>query len=191
VWLGHSATVIGLDGIGRLIALQLASFNVSTLQLLDRRSVIRKDQRSEGYDAEDLGRRRVHAVAQACHQINPKLEIIAQRSNVSVLGDVVIFCRVFKTTHSIASLIRDQTVALTFTARATAVRCDMGRGPAVIRKLLQRHRHISQPVLPPPLAHLAAGLAVFELGRFLTDCAAGRRMELMCGPGKLRLKSSH
>lgn len=68
-------TVIGLDGIGRQVAVQLAALGVPSLQLVDSRIVTRGRQRAEGYGHEDLGRPRVHAVAQACHEISPQMEI--------------------------------------------------------------------------------------------------------------------
>ena len=69
------ATVLGLGGVGRQVAVQLAALGVGRLQLVDRRSVGVRTHAAEGFAAEDVGRPRVHATAQACHQINPQLDI--------------------------------------------------------------------------------------------------------------------
>ncbi len=69
------ATIIGLGGIGRQVALQLATLGMPRLQLVDAGVVTRRTQLREGYVYDDIGRPKVHAAAQACHQLNPKLEI--------------------------------------------------------------------------------------------------------------------
>ena len=51
-----AATIIGLDGVGRQVALQLAALGVPQLQLVDARVVTRRVQRREGYAYEDIGR---------------------------------------------------------------------------------------------------------------------------------------
>ena len=89
------ATIIGLGGIGRQVALQLATLGVPRLQLVDAGVVIRRTQLREGYACDDTGRPKVHAAAQACHQLNPKLEIHALRRRSLRgldLGDALLLC---------------------------------------------------------------------------------------------------
>lgn len=90
-----SATIIGLGGVGRQVALQLAGLGVRRLQLVDARIVSMATHVCEGYPFADVGRQRVHATAQLCHQLNPMLEVhtLAKRSLRNVdPGDVVLCC---------------------------------------------------------------------------------------------------
>ena len=73
------ATVIGLGGAGRQVATQLAALGVARLQLVDAGSVSGRTRAADGYAYDDIGRPKVHAAAQLCHQINPKLDIQTQR----------------------------------------------------------------------------------------------------------------
>ena len=69
------ATIIGLDGVGRQVALQLAGFVILRLQLIDSRVVEGSTCAVEGFLHDDIARLRVHATAEACHEVNPMLEI--------------------------------------------------------------------------------------------------------------------
>lgn len=91
---GCRVTVIGLGGVGHQVARQLAAIGLPWLQLIDHRLVGRRTHLAEGYAADDVGRPRVHATAQQCHQLNPKLEIHTERRRSLRglhLGDAV-FC---------------------------------------------------------------------------------------------------
>ena len=70
----RSATIIGLGSVGRQVAIQLAGLGVRRVQLIDARIVSMATHMREGYALEDVGRQRVHATAQLCHQLNPILE---------------------------------------------------------------------------------------------------------------------
>ena len=69
------ATVLGLNGIGRQVALQLAALGVGRLVLVDPGRVSRRHYAAEGFPAEDVGRPKVHVAGQAAHQLNPLLDI--------------------------------------------------------------------------------------------------------------------
>ncbi len=88
-------TVLGLNGVGRQVAVQLAALGVTRLQLIDAGTVSRRTHAAEGYAEDDIGRPKVHATAQLCHQINPKLDIhtLQSRSLRGLdLGDAVFCC---------------------------------------------------------------------------------------------------
>ena len=69
------ATVIGVGAIGRQVAHQLASIGVPSLQLIDPDVVAVENLACQGYFEDDLGRSKVHATAEMCHQINPRLDL--------------------------------------------------------------------------------------------------------------------
>lgn len=69
------ATVIGVGAIGRQVALQLAAMGIPWLQLIDYDTVEENNLASQGYFEDDLKRFKVHATADICHQINPRLEL--------------------------------------------------------------------------------------------------------------------
>jgi len=89
------ATVIGVGAIGRQVALQLAAMGISWLQLVDFDVVEVSNLASQGYLQDDLGRPKVEATADLCHQINHGLEVheVAERfRRSSRLGDVIFSC---------------------------------------------------------------------------------------------------
>ena len=89
------ATIVGLGGVGRQVASQLAALGVTRLQLVDPRTVGRRTHAVEGYAYDDIGHPKVFAAAHLCHQLNPQLEIRAlhQRSLRNLdLGDAVFCC---------------------------------------------------------------------------------------------------
>lgn len=71
--------VIGLGAVGRQVALQVAALSPGSLQLVDPRIVSARTQQHDGFAADDIGRPRSTAVAQACHALNPRLEVYASR----------------------------------------------------------------------------------------------------------------
>lgn len=87
-------TVIGLDGIGRQVALQLAARGVPRLQLIDHRTVARSTHAAEGYAHDNIGRPKVYAAAQRCHQLNPRLELhtVRRRSLQGLQLGQALFC---------------------------------------------------------------------------------------------------
>jgi len=89
------ATIIGVGAIGRQVALQLAAMGVPWLQLVDFDMVEVSNLASQGYLQDDLGRPKVQATGDLCHQINHGLEVheVAERfRRSSRLGDVIFSC---------------------------------------------------------------------------------------------------
>ena len=69
------ATVIGVGSIGRQVALQLTALGVPKLQLIDPDEVTRTNITSQGYLTDDLGRPKVQATGDACHQVEHLLAV--------------------------------------------------------------------------------------------------------------------
>jgi len=90
------ATVIGVGAIGRQVALQLTAMGIPWLQLVDFDSVEESNLASQGYLQDDLGRPKVEATADLCHQTNHMLEVysLAQRFRRSMEVGNVVFCAV-------------------------------------------------------------------------------------------------
>ncbi len=94
------ATVIGVGAIGRQVALQLTAIGLPWIQLLDFDVVEESNIASQGYYEDDMKRFKVHATADICHMINPKLELYAiteRFKRTAKIGNVV-FCCVDKIT---------------------------------------------------------------------------------------------
>ena len=70
-----SATAIGVGAIGRQVALQLAAMGVPTLQLIDPDTVEPANLACQGYFEGDIGRFKVQATADLCHQFNHSLAV--------------------------------------------------------------------------------------------------------------------
>jgi len=92
------ATVIGVGAIGRQVALQLTAMGIPWLQLIDFDIVEGSNLASQGYLENDLGRHKVEATADICHQINHNLELytINDRFRRSMSIGNAVFCCVDK-----------------------------------------------------------------------------------------------
>lgn len=75
--LEESATVIGVGGIGRQVALQLVALGVPKLQLIDPAIVQARHVTSQGFFAEDVSWPKVDMVGGFCHQTEPMLDLEA------------------------------------------------------------------------------------------------------------------
>jgi hypothetical protein len=181
-WHELSASILGLGAIGRLIALQLASLNVRRLQLIDSRVVTQLRQRLDGFDHEDVGRRRADAVAQSCHQINPNLEVYARRDRRSLPSEVVDVIVVSpggtQQMPALQRLVGDQTIVVVMDVLSGGVRCEFNRGTRAVHKLLRHKGASARSAVSLPAAHAIAGLAVLELNRMLTANLSKSRIEL-------------
>jgi sulfur carrier protein ThiS adenylyltransferase len=71
------AIVIGTGSIGRQVALQLASTGVPAMTVYDPDTVGVENLAVQGFWETDLGRRKVDAVANVCHQQCPRLGLHA------------------------------------------------------------------------------------------------------------------
>ena len=114
------ATVIGLGGVGRQVAMHLAALGVKRLQLVDAGKVSIRTHAREGYALEDVGQPRVFAAAGRCHPVNPQLDLqtVPTRSLRGLdLGDSVFLCPGgHAATDALAESIGD---TIAFVARCT------------------------------------------------------------------------
>ena len=72
---GCRVTVVGVGAVGRQVALQHAAMGVPWLQLIDPDLVEPVNLACQGYFQDDLGRPKVEATADVCHQMNHMLEL--------------------------------------------------------------------------------------------------------------------
>jgi sulfur carrier protein ThiS adenylyltransferase len=88
------ATVIGVGAIGRQVALQLTAMGIPWLQLVDFDVVEASNLASQGYLQDDLGRPKVEATADSCHQTDHMLEVhtVNGRFRRSMEVGNVVFC---------------------------------------------------------------------------------------------------
>lgn len=93
--LKESATVIGVGGIGRQVALQLVALGVPKLQLIDPAIVRPRHVTSQGFFAEDVGWAKADMVGGFCHQTEPMLDLEAiceEFRHTHVVGKSVFCC---------------------------------------------------------------------------------------------------
>jgi sulfur carrier protein ThiS adenylyltransferase len=94
------AVVIGVGAVGRQAALQLAALGVPKLTLVDFDTVEVANLAPQGFRPDDLGRTKVEAVAEVCHDVNPMLDLetVADRFRRPMVrdwqgsGDLAVFC---------------------------------------------------------------------------------------------------
>jgi len=88
------ATVVGVGAIGRQVALQLAAMGIPRLQLIDHDTVEPANLACQGYLEDDLGRAKVIATADLCHQIHHMLDVepVPKRFRRSMEVGNVLFC---------------------------------------------------------------------------------------------------
>ena len=177
------ATVIGMGGVGRQVAMHLTALGVGRLQLVDARTVSIRTHARQGYALEDVGQPRVFAAAQRCHPINPQLDLqtVSTRSLRGLdLGDAVFLCPgEIAATDAVAKSIGD---TIAFVARCTVARSTIRVDIAWDRCSLARWPKAAETArlataLSMPAESMAAGMAVAEFVRFV----GGRR------PRSLRL----
>ncbi len=191
-WANRRVTVLGLGGLGRQVALQLAALGVARLQLVDAGSVSGRTHAAEGYAEDDIGRPKVHAAAHLCHQLNPKLEVhtVQSRSLRGLdLGDAV-FCCTLSTRRrrsiwqAVGHRVRfytgvdvaDDRIYLPVVVNAVAAEDeldDVGMLPPW-GETAGRQR----PACPVQVASIVAGLMVAEFVRFAAGQGASREIHL-------------
>ena len=184
-----SAMVVGLGGVGRQAAVQLAALGVPRLHLVDARTIARTTHATEGYPFEDVGRLRAHATAHMCHKINPQLEIhaIPKRPLTGVdAGDAVFCC---PGTPGIRRSLRQSLRPNVVVARCNVVgyklRLDFARGVSVVAGRLgwraasvADKRSARRPAVPIYFATVAAGLLVAQFIRFCEGQLSWRSVRL-------------
>ncbi|MFN0143959.1 MAG: hypothetical protein ACKVP6_11025 [Mycobacterium sp.] len=72
-FVARSITLLGLDGIGRSVAMQMAMLGACRLHLVDTRRVDRGRAALEGYFQTDVGSLRAAATGQLCHEVQPMM----------------------------------------------------------------------------------------------------------------------
>ena len=87
-------TVIGVGAIGRQVALQCTAMGVPWLQLIDPDIVEPVNLGCQGYLEDDVGRTKVNATGDLCHQTQHQLELYeeATRFRRSMKIGNVVFC---------------------------------------------------------------------------------------------------
>jgi sulfur carrier protein ThiS adenylyltransferase len=89
------ATVIGVGAVGRQVASQLAAIGLPWMQLIDFDVAEESNIASQGYFEDDLKRFKVHATADICQQINPRLELYTVNERfkrTAKIGNVLFCC---------------------------------------------------------------------------------------------------
>lgn len=169
------ATVIGLGGVGRQVAVLLASLGVRRLQLVGGGIVARTTQATQGFAQEDIGRPQIFAAAQACHQIRPRLDVITvNKRSVRDLdfGGAVFLCSGSKDNRkAIGQAIG---TACRFCGRCVVIGVTVHIDTAWDRQSLAGwSEHVGETDRPPglaaaavPMAAIAAGMVVAEFVRF-------------------------
>jgi sulfur carrier protein ThiS adenylyltransferase len=92
--LREEITIIGVGGIGRQVALQLAALGAPSLQLIDFGEVVREQITSQGYLTDDIGRPKAEATGDLCHQTEHLMAVeeIHDRFRPSQVIGTCIFC---------------------------------------------------------------------------------------------------
>ncbi len=175
-----SALVVGLHGIGRQVAAQLASLGLHGLTLIDAGRVCPAEVAAQGYFAADVGRCRRHATAESCHQRNPGLAIETYARVSSRDLDphtAVLACGLEpRAEQAVWRHVRDRVAfygSVHITARTIQIRIAWdSRSARRYERWLCRQdagrRVIAGPrPIPLHVAAIAAGLVVLQLERFL------------------------
>ena len=89
-----TATVIGVGAIGRQVALQLAALGVRSFILIDHDTVDLSNVTTQGYSLDDVGHRKVHALAGALQHYDGQIGTVEIPDRFRPDGHVsdVIFC---------------------------------------------------------------------------------------------------
>ena len=171
-------TVIGVGAIGRQVALQLTALGVPKLQLVDFDTVERSNITSQGYLTSDVGRPKVEATGDACHQLEHLLDLedVQDRFRPSLQIGTSVFCCV------------DSISARAAIWRSVASRCRfwgdgrmLGETLRVLVAAEQGRKHYATTLFPQAeaqagrctsrstiyAANLAAALLVHQFTRYL------------------------
>lgn len=90
-----TCTVIGVGAIGRQVAIGLTAMGCGRLRLVDFDTVEPTNVTTQGYHADDVGRSKVSAAGEACHEIEPLLDLTEIEDRFRprhVDGDVFFVC---------------------------------------------------------------------------------------------------
>ena len=196
------ATVIGVGAIGRQVAIQLTAMGIPWLQIIDFDIVEISNLASQGYFQNDLGRPKVEATAQICHEINQGLELHAVNDRFKRSTDIgdVVFCAVDRidTRRLIWESVKDKVRFL----------CDGRMSAEVLRVLttcdLQSRQHYpttlfqSQEAFVGPCtakttiycANIAAGLMLAQFTKYLRQLPIDADIQLNLLASELSITNS-
>lgn len=185
----RGVTVLGLDGVGRLIAVQLVMLGVPRLHLVDPRRVHAWRAVEEGFFLGDVGRWRAHATAQLCHEIRPLMCIQTgtdRKPSVRNLGRIVMVSGgpSMKALPGVRGPGTEFFLGVQVVVRGRTITVDRWDGwasPISLASRLHRSRvreRQGSSVCAPQVAAVAAGLAVRELGLPIGDRPARTRVRM-------------
>ncbi len=87
--------MIGVGAIGRQVAMQLAAIGAPDIQLIDFDAVDETNITTQGYLADDIGRPKVQATAEAIHRLDSSVRVtpVQDRYRAKLqIGDAVFCC---------------------------------------------------------------------------------------------------
>ena len=188
-----TVAVFGLNAIGRQVALQLAALGVGRLVLVDPGPVSRRHCAAEGFSAEDVGRPKVQAAAQAAHQLNPLLNIetvVGRRLQTWDTVDAVFCCTAARWARQAGR--RALASGIGFYAGADVhdermylpIVCEKPENVLEEADLLPPWGEVTRrrgAVCPPHVASIASGLLVAEFGRFVAGGGENRELHINLG----------
>jgi len=184
------ATVLGLNGIGRQVALQLAALGVGRLLLVDPGRVSRRHYAAEGFAAEDVGRPKAQAAAQAAHQLNPLLDIettVGRRPPNWDAVDAVFCCTAARWARQAGRRALASGIGFYAGANVHDGRMYLPIVSATSKNVLEEADLLPPwgevtrrrgAVCPLHVASVAAGLLVAEFGRFVTGRGENRELHV-------------
>lgn len=186
----HRCTVIGVGSIGRQVALQLAAMGAPRIQLIDPDHVAPENLACQGFRELDLAAAKVHATADACHQLHPgiELEVHVQRFQRSQgIGSVVFCCvdsisarrHIWQAVQTRAALFVDGRMAAEV-LRVLAVADDVGRKyyPTTLFEPAAAYAGACTARSTIFCANVAAGLMVAQFARFLRGFPVAHDVQL-------------
>lgn len=195
-----SATVVGAGAVGRQIAIQLVALGISQLRVFDPGIVEARNLLLGGFRADDVGRPKVDAVGDLCHQTNPLLDFtgIQARFSTRQAVDTAVFCcvdtfaerrRVWRAVETRCPFWADVHVvgelARVFIAHDEPSRRRYG---ATLEKLSETHavKNAHAPVLISTSA-VAASLAVYQFVRYVDGLPLYQDVSFDLAAGQLHI----
>jgi hypothetical protein len=187
-------TVVGVGAVGRQAAVTLAAMGARKLQLIDGGVVRRKHIGTQGFLADDVGRPKVHATADICQQVSPRLaveEVSSHFRSGMTVGNIVSCCVGAKDVRSTISApisdhcrfwgeidISGETIRVVTDCQARGRKASESKGRLIPRTAGKRLAAL-------PVAMIAASLLVHQFIRFRTGRKLDREIVLDLGRGTL------
>jgi sulfur carrier protein ThiS adenylyltransferase len=173
------AVVIGVGAIGRQVALQLSAIGVGRLKLIDFDTVGPENLAPQGFREQDIGKRKVDAVADICQSLNSEIDIkpIDGRFNTLHFANGIIMCcvdkidvrkRIFEATEKRFDLFVDGRMSAEFMRILTAY--DDKSKEFYAKELFpanEAHRGACTAKSTIYCANVAAGMMVAQFAKWL------------------------